>query len=626
MPDAIFQPIWTPAAERTLENARRVLLDARAESGIWRGELSTSALSTAVAVFALSRVDARAHAAMIRHGLDWLAGHANSDGGWGDTVRSRSNLSTTALCWAAFSAADKAGPAFQVAVRNAEAWLACEAGGLEPARLAAAIRWRYGDDRTFSAPILAMCALARRLGPSPQAWEFVAQLPFELAACPHRLFKWLRLPVVSYALPALIAVGRVRHVHAPSRRAPARWLRNALAERAMTVLRSTQPASGGFLEAVPLTAFVVMSFAESGQRQSEVTREGVRFLVDSVRPDGSWPIDTDLATWVTAQSVNALAAAGMWPQAFAGDAAPVQQWLLNQQHRREHPLTHAKPGGWSWTDRSGGVPDADDTSGVLLALANLGSPDLRTLQAVEEGIAWLLNLQNEDGGIPTFCRGWGRLPFDRSCADLTAHAMTAMAAWKDLISTGLAGHAGEAIRKGADFLRAVQRADGAWVPLWFGNEAAPGEKNPVYGTARVLIALRDRAVRAVCDETAMCARAAEWLIAAQNADGGWGGAAGVPASIEETAVAVHALASVLFAGAGTAPARARQAVAAGVAWLVQRTGEGTGFEPSPIGFYFASLWYWERLYPVVFALAALERARLLDSGYGAAVGAGMPRS
>jgi len=38
-------------------------------------------------------------------------------------------------------------------------------------------------------------------------------------------------------------------------------------------------------------------------------------------------------------------------------------WLLDQQHRVEHPYTHAAPGGWAWTDLSGGVPDADDTSG-----------------------------------------------------------------------------------------------------------------------------------------------------------------------------------------------------------------------------------------------------------------------
>src|SRR5438046_6015338 len=46
-----------------------------------------------------------------------------------------------------------------------------------------------------------------------------------------------------------------------------------------------------------------------------------------------------------------------------------------------------------------------------------------------EGLAWLQNLQNSDGGWPTFCRGWGKLPFDRSGTDLTAHALRALRAW-----------------------------------------------------------------------------------------------------------------------------------------------------------------------------------------------------
>ena len=35
--------------------------------------------------------------------------------------------------------------------------------------------------------------------------------------------------------------------------------------------------------------------------------DGVKFLVNSVRPDGSWPIDTNLATWNTTLAINALA-------------------------------------------------------------------------------------------------------------------------------------------------------------------------------------------------------------------------------------------------------------------------------------------------------------------------------
>jgi squalene-hopene/tetraprenyl-beta-curcumene cyclase len=40
-----------------------------------------------------------------------------------------------------------------------------------------------------------------------------------------------------------------------------------------------------------------------------------------------------------------------------------------------------------------------------------------------------LGLQNRDGGIPTFCRGWGA--FDRSSPDITAHALRARAAWRN---------------------------------------------------------------------------------------------------------------------------------------------------------------------------------------------------
>ena len=34
------------------------------------------------------------------------------------------------------------------------------------------------------------------------------------------------------------------------------------------------------------------------------------------------------------------------------------------------------------------------------------------------------------------------------------------------------------------YLEGVQRSDGSWVPLWFGNQDHPAEENPLYGTAR----------------------------------------------------------------------------------------------------------------------------------------------
>src|SRR5207237_834107 len=148
----------------------------------------------------------------------------------------------------------------------------------------------------FSVPILTMCALAGRLGTGAAAWRHVIPLPFEFAACPHWTFAALRLPVVSYALPALIAIGQAHHYHSPSRNPLVRLVRNLTKASTLKKLESIQPSSGGFLEATPLTSFVVMSLAGSGQADNPVTARGVEFLSRSQRRDGSWPIDSNLAT------------------------------------------------------------------------------------------------------------------------------------------------------------------------------------------------------------------------------------------------------------------------------------------------------------------------------------------
>src|SRR4051812_25043513 len=92
------------AFEETLANARAALLAERNVAGRWEGELPSSALSTATAVFALSLLPEREpHQGLISKGLNWLVENQNADGGWGDTVKSFSNISTTALCWAALA-------------------------------------------------------------------------------------------------------------------------------------------------------------------------------------------------------------------------------------------------------------------------------------------------------------------------------------------------------------------------------------------------------------------------------------------------------------------------------------------------------------------------------------------
>jgi squalene-hopene/tetraprenyl-beta-curcumene cyclase len=48
---------------------------------------------------------------------------------------------------------------------------------------------------------------------------------------------------------------------------------------------------------------------------------------------------------------------------------------------------------------------------------------------------------------------------------------------------------------------------------------------------------------------------------------------------------------------------------AGLGWLLEKIASDEWQRPSPIGFYFAKLWYYERLYPIIFTIAALGRAK-----------------
>src|SRR5438270_11954962 len=230
--------------ERAYQTALAALLTERHPDGYWVGELSTSALSTAVAVSALAlvRKATAAHGSftpLIDGGLAWLAAHQNADGGWGDTVKSFSNISTTMLGRAAFhltGAADR----FADCSRNADACLA-ERHGQTPAELAEAVRARYGKDRTFSVPILMTSALAGLV-----EWKEVPSLPFELACFPQSLYRFLQIPVVSYALPALIAIGQAVYHHRPPWNPVARLVRRLAIRKSLRVLEAIQPSNGGF--------------------------------------------------------------------------------------------------------------------------------------------------------------------------------------------------------------------------------------------------------------------------------------------------------------------------------------------------------------------------------------------
>jgi len=585
-----------------------LLLQKRNASGYWEGRLSSSALGVAVAITALHFYDASGNASEILSGLNWLEANVNADGGFGDSPESVSNVSTSLLCYSAVKASSKDDMGSSLPLKIGD-YLRSQNIDVNSEQLIPAILNFYKTDRTFSVPILTMCALCDV--PGKEAFDSIPQLPFELSLLPRSFYSMLNLSVVSYAIPALIAVGIAIFRHKLRKNPLMRMIREASVKKSLTLLRKIQPESGGYLEAIPLTAFVCLCLIESGYRDLEVVRDGMNFLKRTQREDGSWPIDIDLSTWVTTLAVKSLRS-NLDKVLTPTEKQQTTNHLLEIQNREIHQFNGTQPGGWGWTSHSGSVPDGDDTPGTILALIALNQGNLEVVrESVLSGVGWLRQLQNNDGGFPTFSRGWGKLPFDQSCSDLTGHAILALAKTAHVYGDSLNQKQLATIKKSfvqsIIYLEKHQDKSGFWLPLWFGNQQTSDHTNPVYGTARVTAYLNETLNTQLGSEyevilKLMIDRGCRYLVSAQNQDGSWGGAKDISGSIEETALSVTAL----------TPNGFQKECTLGMNWLAKKNKSG-GIVASPIGLYFASLWYDEELYPLTAYLECLSVSMEVDS-------------
>jgi squalene-hopene/tetraprenyl-beta-curcumene cyclase len=77
---------------------------------------------------------------------------------------------------------------------------------------------------------------------------------------------------------------------------------------------------------------------------------------------------------------------------------------------------------------------------------------------------------------------------------------------------------------------------------------------------------------------------------------------GISSSVEETALAVEALL------AQTPLIQSQESINKGLTWIIKEVETGRFRENSVVGFYFAKLWYHEKLYPITFTVSALAHA------------------
>jgi squalene-hopene/tetraprenyl-beta-curcumene cyclase len=579
------------------QTARRELLALRASEGHWVGETSSSSFATASAAGALCIVaakvkeDARrdAYRQLAVRAAEWLAAAQTSDGGWGDARGGPANMAATTVARAAIHLAGQS-QRFADALSSSQRYLDSR-GGL------AEMRRQYRAYPAVLAAALGMSALA-----GLTAWRDVPPLAFETAWLPRGLRK-STAGAAAYVEPVRTGIGQARFFHRLPRNPVTLLLRRLSVGRSLAALRPLQPSSGGFLESASWNGFFVMGLAATGRAEHPLVRRALNFLLDTVRGDGSWPSVTNLSVANTSLAVNALASA-------SGNVGALGclDWLLNCQRSGASASPASAEGGWASNDGGGSLPDVDSTAAALLSLSVLlksGTDAVRPRieTAATAGINWLLSVQNDDGGWPSYFRGANNDSPDGSGPDLTAHALRALRAWQ----YWTAGHTiDDSIRRGMYYLSASQQSDGSWRPRWFCRANSPDSENLIYGTSQVVLAYRDLDQI----ENRLVKRALDWLAGAVGPDGGWGsgaGESGGESSAEETAMAVEALL------AAPHDPRWQTALENGLQWLVRAIDQKGYQQPTAIGRHPAQLQYSEKIYPLAFTVSALGQAvRLLS--------------
>jgi squalene-hopene/tetraprenyl-beta-curcumene cyclase len=316
--------------------------------------------------------------------------------------------------------------------------------------------------------------------------------------------------------------------------------------------------------------------------------------------------------WDTALACHALMEAQGTEDAVARGLEwlkPLQVLDVKGDWAEERP--EVRPGGWAFQYNNAHYPDLDDTAVVVMALDRAVKHD-GTAEAIARGREWIEGLQSKNGG-------WGAFDADNSYHYLNNipfadHGALLDPPTEDVTGRclGMLAQLGEPLdsprmKAAIDYLERVQLKDGSWFGRW--------GVNYIYGTWSALAGLNAAGVE---PKHPMMRKAAEWLIAIQNADSGWGescdsykldysGYEAAPSTASQTA---WALLGLMAAGEVDHPAVVR-----GIAYLQEtQTEEGLWNQLHYTGGGFPRVFYLRyHGYPKFFPLWALARYRNLKA-------------
>lgn len=558
--------------------------------GAWRspGDLGpVCTAQTAITLWFVGSLDPHEGAGIVQY----LCNHQRVDGSFGNHPWAPAgDVCATASAWAAMRVLgmkETAGP-----VQRAYAFIAANGGLAEVARRLI----RMTPDALF-------VGMAGLLDPG-----LLIEVPvaFDLSMSVERAMQRGMSYTMVY-MSVMFGV-LVRHLRDDwgSHRTRTGWLASTERQRAIELVTQFMNPNGSYNDILPQSNIVAAGLFALGLTRADPLLKSVLDWIQTRKrsePDDFAIFYSAFPTtiWSTAYWLRALIISGT-PR-DADQVTSAVRFLLKAQVLQEPPaLVRTKPGaprsgGWAFEDDNPLAPDADDTAVVLDALGLVVRADgddalpeplaSEVRAAIGKAEAWMLGMQNPDGGWPAYeygLPGKPRGPIMLNQVGPHAHHDSVMLAIGDpatedvtaraLIALGQLGYtvASPVVARAIEFLKAQQcmpeqlgggadqGAGGAWWSRWICGYLA--------ATAYVL-----RGLAGVGQDLTepWVQRAIAWVKLHQNPDGGWGEDAIVyedpsQAGIGHSSPALTGLVllGLMHAGEGACPEIGR-----GIAYLIE---------------------------------------------------------
>jgi squalene-hopene/tetraprenyl-beta-curcumene cyclase len=314
---------------------------------------------------------------------------------------------------------------------------------------------------------------------------------------------------------------------------PVKPFRKRALKKSLEWLLEREENSGGLGAIFPAMAHAIMAYKCMGLEDSHqaITKELAELAAFEIEENDMIRMQPCVSPiWDTAIVINSLIDSG-----YPADSEAVQkaaEWLLSKQTTRKGDWAvkcpNVEPGGWYFEMENEYYPDVDDTIMVLMGLYKAYCPNgehwteasSNVRESMRKGLDWVFAMQNRDGG-------WGSFDKDNDKMLLQYVPYADHNAMLDPSSADITARTLEMCsyfsigKSDPTYGRGVQRA----IDYIYRDQEPDGSwfgrwgVNYLYGTWQVLRGLARIGEDMQADRIQ---KAVKWLHSVQNEDGGWG--------------------------------------------------------------------------------------------------------